>query len=563
MHFRPLSAALILLALAPAAQGKAKARKGLTRLLFGAQSLLLQNRGVDARDTLDECWLAASDEERPSLARVCIQDADVNEIFKPIEKSGRLSAEGALQARQLGEELRAAGFTAMNVQRWFGVDPEEHPAGRTPGPFYVRCPSLPRERPELAADDHLGVLVHLFILGFAVRADELKAALPDAAHLLSSLGVTVRVSGLDLVFSRVSLFPVDVNAMQNAPTSLDVVLATDWNPNWGASPSLEDPPVMYIGPDSLALVAQSPLQASAAAEGGEDEVRLLDVCAGSGIQGLCAAKLVEHRSRGSTGTATPYHVTFLDISPRALRFCAFNAALNGVENVEMRVSDALSAVEEADRFHGVLGNPPFVPVPPAGEDGDELRSVLRSRYSWFADGGADGEAVLGKIVRESRKHLHKGGWLALVTEVLLPRADNGEGREERWATEWGKKVDAWCGAEGYRSLLCCNDPPLDAETYAQRRSGSDEEVKVWREHLEKTLGCDHVSTALLYVFEGGAPAEAAEGSGTRIFASGALQLACVERTEEGHSLWTPQNRQGQERVLDLLRQGIGSPARCS
>jgi carbamoyltransferase len=130
--------------------------------------------------------------------------------------------------------------------------------------------------------------------------------------------------------------------------------------------------------------------AAAAAAGSGDAVgatstaasiKLLDLCCGSGVQGLCAA------------AADPaVTVTAIDLSPRAVRFTRFNAALNGLAaRVQAAVGDLYSDSPQC-AYTAVLANPPFVPVPPA------LNSE-RSLYDAFAAGpGHRGEEVLRRIV---------------------------------------------------------------------------------------------------------------------------------------------------------------------
>ena len=120
---------------------------------------------------------------------------------------------------------------------------------------------------------------------------------------------------------------------------------------------LDEDPVMYIGMDSHGLVQTAPR---------EECDRLLDLCCGSGIQGLVGSRYASS-------------VIGVDLNPRAIRFSRFNAQLNGVENYEVRLGNLYSAVE-GETFDVILGNPPFVPSPET-----DLK---------FRDGGNDGEAVL-------------------------------------------------------------------------------------------------------------------------------------------------------------------------
>ncbi|CAN0521647.1 unnamed protein product, partial [Ectocarpus sp. 8 AP-2014] len=153
----------------------------------------------------------------------------------------------------------------------------------------------------------------------------------------------------------------------------DMVFATDWPPP--GSTALTEEPVMYIGPDSIGLVQHLPpkshrgqreMPESAtvvppqARSGGEDAKGLdrqcvggesggqrrrhrapeeiLDLCSGSGVQGIAAAVL----RRGEAS------VTCVDINPRAVRFSRFNALLNGL--------DTGGGEQEGGRFRAVVGD---------------------------------------------------------------------------------------------------------------------------------------------------------------------------------------------------------------
>ena len=105
----------------------------------------------------------------------------------------------------------------------------------------------------------------------------------------------------------------------------------------------------------------------------------LDVGTGNGIQAILAAR---HSGR----------VVATDVNARALEFAAFNAALNGVENVEMREGSFFEPVE-GERFGLVTCNPPYVISPES--------SFL------FRDSGMEGDAVSRHVVeapaRSSRR----------------------------------------------------------------------------------------------------------------------------------------------------------------
>ena len=70
---------------------------------------------------------------------------------------------------------------------------------------------------------------------------------------------------------------------------------------------------------------------------------LLDLGVGSGVQSLRAASHTEH-------------VVGVDLNPRALAFSRFNAVLNGVENLELRLGSTARAGRR-ERFDLVLATP--------------------------------------------------------------------------------------------------------------------------------------------------------------------------------------------------------------
>lgn len=116
--------------------------------------------------------------------------------------------------------------------------------------------------------------------------------------------------------------------------------------------------------------------------GQEDGV--LDVGCGYGPIGLTAARLVP---RG--------HVTMLDVNERAVALSRENAALNGIGNVEIQVSDLYEAVG-GRTFDVILSNPP-----------------IRA-----------GKAVVHRILEEAVMHLKPGGslWIVIQNKQGAPSA---------------------------------------------------------------------------------------------------------------------------------------------
>ena len=218
-------------------------------------------------------------------------------------------------------------------------------------------------------DSALADLIRLFLL----RGERSRTAVddilgPDVVVALVSLGVLKDVDGT--VTAAVDLF-----------CSGGMVFATDHRYQLREGDRLDEEPVMYIGMDSHGLVQTAPRQPC-----GE----LLDLCTGSGIQGLVASR---YASR----------VVAVDLNPRAVRFARFNAQLNGVQNHEVRLGSLYEPVA-SEQFDVVLANPPFVPSPEMGLA--------------FRDGGTRGEFILRQIVRDAPEHLREHGRLCIVTDLV-------------------------------------------------------------------------------------------------------------------------------------------------
>jgi release factor glutamine methyltransferase len=125
--------------------------------------------------------------------------------------------------------------------------------------------------------------------------------------------------------------------------------------------------------------------------------RVLDVCTGSGVVALAAA-------RHGAGA-----VTAVDVSSRAVVTVRCNALLNGVRVRALR-GDLFDAVG-GERFDVVVSNPPYVP----SED-DALPS-RGARRAW--DAGRDGRELLDRIVDGAAAHLLPGGLLLLVHSSVI------------------------------------------------------------------------------------------------------------------------------------------------
>jgi release factor glutamine methyltransferase len=119
-------------------------------------------------------------------------------------------------------------------------------------------------------------------------------------------------------------------------------------------------------------------------------LRILDVGAGSGAGGLHAAALASQISPT---------VTLTDINRRALRYCRVNAALNGIDGVDVLASDLFATISGS--YDLIIANPPYLV--------DKLERTYRH-------GGGDlGSDLSLRLVEAGVPHLAPGGRLVLYT----------------------------------------------------------------------------------------------------------------------------------------------------
>jgi SAM-dependent methyltransferase len=125
--------------------------------------------------------------------------------------------------------------------------------------------------------------------------------------------------------------------------------------------------------------------------------RALDLGCGAAPVGLVLARAARH-------------VVATDINPRAVLFARLNAALNAVENLEVRVGDLYEPVR-GERFDRVAAHPPFV-ARPAG-----------ARASTFVHGGTRGDELPLRVLAGASEHLAAGGRAVVLGDWPLVDGD--------------------------------------------------------------------------------------------------------------------------------------------
>jgi release factor glutamine methyltransferase len=126
--------------------------------------------------------------------------------------------------------------------------------------------------------------------------------------------------------------------------------------------------------------------------------RVLELGAGLGLGAVLLAR------QGAAVVAT-------DVVPAAVEAVRLNALLNGV-TVDARLGDCYAPVA-GERFDLVCTNPPQMPTPP-GRGRDDAAAAADN-------GGADGWALLDRVIAGARGHLRPGGRLVFTIFAFLGR----------------------------------------------------------------------------------------------------------------------------------------------
>ena len=135
----------------------------------------------------------------------------------------------------------------------------------------------------------------------------------------------------------------------------------------------------------------------------------LDLGTGTGVQAMLAAK---HSKQ----------VVATDINPRALEFARFNAALNGIDNIEFVEGNMFEAVE-GRTFDLILCNPPF--------------SISPASACLYRDNPADGDEFVKQIVQTAPAFLIEGGY----AQILCNWVQSGD-------EKWTKRLSGWLKPTG-------------------------------------------------------------------------------------------------------------------
>jgi methylase of polypeptide subunit release factors len=153
----------------------------------------------------------------------------------------------------------------------------------------------------------------------------------------------------------------------------------------------EQPDAVFFGPDTYRFARFiNPTLDPIKLRNSCQNIRILDVCAGSGAGGLHAAERISELRPS---------ITLSDVNQRALDFCRINATLNAVPNVRIVESDLFERV--GGPFDLIIANPPYL--------------VDRLARTYRHGGGTLGSELSLRIAGEGLSRLAPGGRLLLYT----------------------------------------------------------------------------------------------------------------------------------------------------
>ena len=314
---------------------------------------------------------------------------------RSVSFGGPLDLSNLAIVRQLRSVLDRHGFTTGAVVDALGSAlPFGKAHQRDDLPLYLR---------RVAAPTPLNTLVKLFVLDRSVDANRAaQACAPIDLDDLRDLGLIE--DGPRGVRSKLRLSMHD-----------GLLLAHDAYDE--EKRALRPDHVLDVNPTTIALSNMTVRKRAA---------RALEIGTGCGALALVASRHCDY-------------VVGTDTNPRALNLASFNAAINGISNVEWRLGSLFDAVE-GETFDLIFCNPPYVISPD-------------SQFI-FRDGGRRGDALCEEIVRRAPQYLNEGGFCTVLINWAIP---NGQ--------EWHVPLRRWVDGNGCHSWLMMS-ASQDPTTYA-------------------------------------------------------------------------------------------------
>ena len=304
--------------------------------------------------------------------------------------------------RRLREVFDAAGYNNEGVAERLGIGDARS--------FTEQ--SMPRLLEATEDRTPLDVLIRLFLIGSELdTADVEKTVRPMGLQEWVEAGL-IEING-ESAAGRLEILPFQgMRVAFDQPKRIQSGLAEDY--------------VMGIGSSTLTLANLTVRRQVSAA---------LDLGTGCGYLAFLAAPHCDV-------------VTAVDRNPRAVRLARFNAALNGLSNVECIEGDLFEPLA-GRKFDLVVSNPPFVISP-------ETRYIYR-------DSGMKGDEITRTIVERVPEFLAEGGFCQILCNWAHLRGQDWQQRLSEWFAGLG--CDAWV----------MRSDTLEAEAYATK----------WIRHTER------------------------------------------------------------------------------
>ncbi|MBQ7973496.1 MAG: peptide chain release factor N(5)-glutamine methyltransferase [Clostridia bacterium] len=152
--------------------------------------------------------------------------------------------------------------------------------------------------------------------------------------------------------------------------------------------------------EHLVLWAQRTIIADFVVNAGKETYKILDLCCGSGIIGVCLAAgcaWLNERHKNFQ-----YEVTASDFSEAALDVTSQNAALHNAD-IKLVHSDLLEDIHE--KFDMIVSNPPYIRTMDIGVEDKRILQEPRMAL----DGGPDGLYFYRRILATAKKNLKPNG----------------------------------------------------------------------------------------------------------------------------------------------------------
>ena len=161
--------------------------------------------------------------------------------------------------------------------------------------------------------------------------------------------------------------------------------------------------------DERVLVPRSPL-AELIAEHfspwlSEEPSRILDLCCGSGCIGIAAAAVCPQAQ-----------VDLVDIDDGPIELSKANVARHHLQDQVRVVQSDLFAALEGERYDLILSNPPYVPT----AEYEGLAPEFHAEPKLGLEAGADGMAIVARILDEAPDHLTEDGILICEVGAAVP-----------------------------------------------------------------------------------------------------------------------------------------------